>query len=114
MDERDVDIHFYHNIFDIPQSQHRSVRVSKESNKKFFAIKLFHFCALKTQQCYILQEVNISNREFSSLVDSLRDFLTFFDSATESLQIPLPKPKIEIESTKSKDNFFAHYYKDIK
>ena len=28
--------------------------------------------------------------------------------------IPLPEPKIEIGSTKSKDNLFAHYYKDIE
>ena len=30
-----------------------------------------------------------------------------------SLQIALPKTKIEIASTKSKYNLFTHYYKDI-
>ena len=41
LDKTDVDSYFYHNIFDISQSQHRIVRVSRGSNKKSFAIKLF-------------------------------------------------------------------------
>ena len=45
LDEKDVDSYFYHNIFDISQSQHRIVRVSKGSNKKSFEFKMFHFCA---------------------------------------------------------------------
>ena len=114
LDETDVDSYFYHNIFDISHSQHRIVRVSRGSNKKSFAIKLFQFCALKTQQRYILQEeVNISKRELTCLVDILRDFLKTFDKASKCIQIPLPKPKVEIGSTKAKDNLFAHYYNDI-
>ena len=114
LDETDVDSYFYHNIFDISQSQHRIVRVSRGSNKKSFAIKLFQFCDLKTQQRYILQEeVNISKRELTCLVDILRDFLKTFDKASKCIQIPLPKPKVEIGSTKAKDNLFAHYYNDI-
>ena len=50
LDETDVDNYFYLNIFDNSQSQHRIVRVSRGSNKKSFAIKLFHFCDLKTEQ----------------------------------------------------------------
>ena len=34
LDETDVDSYLYHNIFDISQSQHRIVRVSRGSNKK--------------------------------------------------------------------------------
>ena len=34
LDETDVDIYFYHNIFDVSQSQHRRVRVSKGSIKE--------------------------------------------------------------------------------
>ena len=114
LDETDVDSYYYHNIFDISQSQHRKVRVSRGSNKKTFAIKLFQFCDLKTQQCFILhEEVNISKRELTCLVDNLRDFLKTFDQATKCIQIPLPKPKVEIGSTKSKDNLFAHHYNDI-
>ena len=114
LDKTDVDSYFYHNFFDISQSQHRIVRVSRGSNKKSFAIKLFQFCDLKTQQRYILQEeVNISKRELTCLVDNLRDFLKTFDQASKCIQIPLPKPKVEIGSTKSKDNLSAHYYYDI-
>ena len=112
LDETDVD--FYHNIFDIFQSQHRIVRVTRSSNRKLFAIKLFQFCDLKTQQRYILQEeVIISKRELTCLVDNLRDFLKTSDQATKCTQIPRPKPKFEIGSTKSKDNLFAQYYNDI-
>ena len=114
LDETDVDSFFYHNISDISQSQHRKVRVSRGSNKKSFAIKLFQFCDLKAQQRYILQEeVNISKRELTCLVDNLRYFLKTFDQAIKCIQIPLPKPKVQIGSTKSKDNLFAHYYNDI-
>ena len=114
LDETDVHSYFYHNIFDISQYQNRTVRVSRGSSKKSFAIKLFQFCDLKTQQRYILQEeVNISKRELTSLVDNLRDFLETFDQASNCIQIALPKLKVEIGSTKSKDNLFAHYYNDI-
>ena len=114
LDETDVDSYFYHNIFDISQSQHRIVRVSRGSNEKAFAIKLFQFCDLKTQQHYILQEeVTISNRELTCLVDNLRDFLKTFHEASKCTHISLPKPKVEIASTKSKHNLFAHYYNDI-
>ena len=113
LDETDVDSYFYHKNVDISQSQHRIVRVSRGS-KKMFAIKLFQFCDLKTQQRYILQkEVNISKREPTCLVDSLRNFLKTFDHASKCIRIPLPKPKDEIGSTKSKDNLIAHYYGDI-
>ena len=114
LDKTDVDSYFYHNIFDISQSQHRIVRVSRCSKKKSFAIKLFQFCHLKKQERYIFQEeVNISKRELTCLVDILRDFLKTFDQASKCIQIPLPKPKLEIGSTKSKDNLFAHHYNDI-
>ena len=113
LEETDVDSSFYHNFFDNSQSQHRTVRVNGSSNKKS-AIKLFQFCDLKTQQRYILQEeMNISKRELTCLVDNLSDFLKTFDQASKCIQICLPKPKVEIGSTKSKDNLFAHYYNDI-
>ena len=57
--------------------------------------------------------MNISKREFTYLVHNLRDFLKTFDQSSKCIQIPLPKPKIEIGSTKSKDNLFAHHYNDI-
>ena len=113
LDETDVDSYFYHNIFDISQSQHRIGQVSRGSNKKSFAFKLFQFCDLKTQQRYILQEeLNISKRELTCLVDNLRDILKTFDQASKCIQIPLPKPKVESGSAKSKDNLFVHHYND--
>ena len=113
-DETDVDSYFYHNVFDISQSQLRIVRVSRGSDKKSFAIRMFHFCDSKTQQrCTLQEKVNISKRDFTSLVDNLRDFLKTLDHATKCTQIPLPKPKNEIGSEKLKNNLFAHYYNDI-
>ena len=90
------------------------MRVSRGSKKKSFAIKFFQFSDLKTQHRYILQEeVKISKKELTCLVDSVRDFLKTFNNASKCIQIPLPKPKDEIGSTKLKDNLFAHYYYDI-
>ena len=109
-DKTDVDSYFYRNIFDISQSQHRILRVSTGSNKKTFAINLSQFCDLKTQQRYILQEkVNVSKIVLTCLVNNLRDFLKTYDHDSKCIQNPLPKPKVEIGSTKSKDNLFAHY-----
>ena len=90
------------------------MRVNRGSNKKSFAIKFFRFRDLKTKQRYILQEeVNISKRELTRLVDSLCDFFETFDHSSKCIQIPRPKLKVEIGSTKSKDNLFFHYYNDI-
>ena len=98
LDETHVDGYFYHNIFDISQSQHRIVLVSRGSNKKSFAVKLFQFCDLMTQQRYILkEEVSVSKRVLTSLVDSLLDFPKTFAHASKCLQIPLPKPKVELD-----------------
>ena len=78
LDETDVVSYFY-NIFDISESQHRIVRVSRGTNKKSFAIKLFQFSDLKTQKRYILQEeVKISKSELTCLVDNLRVFFQNF------------------------------------
>ena len=57
--------------------------------------------------------MKISKRELTSLVDSLRDFFKTLDHSSKCIQIPLPKPEVEIGSTKSKDNLFAPYYNDI-
>ena len=55
-DETDVDSSFYHNIWDIALIDNRIVRVSKGSNNKIFASKIFQFCNLKNQQRFILEE----------------------------------------------------------
>ena len=114
LDETDVDSYVYHNILDISQSHNRIVRVSKGSNKKSFAFKVFQFCDSKLQQPFILkEEVSISKKEIESLLDSLGEFLKAFDQANKISQIPLPKPKFEIGFTKAKDELFSHCYKDI-
>ena len=56
LDKTDVDSSFFHNILDNSQSHNRIVRVSKGSNKKSFAFKVFHFCDPKLQQRFILKE----------------------------------------------------------
>ena len=53
-----------------------------------------------------------SKIELSSVVDSVCDFLETFEKTSKCLQIPLPKPKAEIGSKKSKHSLFAYYYTD--
>ena len=63
LDETVVDRYFYRNILDISQSHHRKLRVSKGSNKKSFAFKVFHFCDSKLQQrCILGEKVSISKK----------------------------------------------------
>ena len=114
MDETDVDSYFYHNILDISQSNHRIVRVSKGSNKKFSAFKVFRFCDSKLQQRFILkEEVSTSKNEIESLLNSLCEFFEAFGQANKVSQIPLPKPTFEIGFTKAKNELFSHCYKAI-
>ena len=82
--KKDVDSYFYHTNLDISQSHHRIVRVSKGSNKKFFAFKVFRLCESKLEQRFILkEEVSISKKENDSLLDSLGEFLKAFDQANK-------------------------------
>ena len=114
LDDTDVDSYFFRNISDISQSHNQIVRVSKGSNKKSSAFKVFHFCDSKLQQRFILkEEVSISKNEIESLLDSLGQFLKAFGQANKVSQIPLPKPNFEIGFTKAKDELFSHCYKDI-
>ena len=74
------------------------MRVSRGSNKKSFAIKLFEICDLKTQQRYILQEeLNISKRKLTCLVDNLRDFLETFDQLASAYRFPYRSPKLRLD-----------------
>ena len=62
-DETDVSSYFCHNIWDISQSHHRIVRVSKGTNKKSSAFKVFHFCdSFLQQRFFIREEVSISKK----------------------------------------------------
>ena len=74
---------------------------------------MFEFANSNAQQrCILHEEVNKSKREIGSFVNSMHVFLKVFDQASESIQMPLPKPKTEIGSTKSKDKLFTHYHND--
>ena len=114
LDETDVDGYFYHNILDPSQSHHRTVRVSKGSNKKSFAFKVFQFCYSKLQQRFILKEdVSISKREIEPLLDRLGEFFQSFDQANKVSHISIPKPKFGIGFTRAKVELFSHCYKDM-
>ena len=98
LDESDVDSCFYHNIFDIFQSQHPIVCVSKGWNKKTFAIILFEFGDLKTQQRYILQENWISPRENSLLWSTVCAIFTKLLITLASVyRFPYRSPKLKLD-----------------
>ena len=116
MDETDVDSYFYHNILDIALIDNRIVRVSKGSNKKIFAFKLFQFCNLKNQQRFIFEEeVSVSLEELAAILNTFRQFLKQYDKTVKFPALYLlPKPKQEIGFTLFEDEFFALYFQDIK
>ena len=93
-DETDGDIYFYHNIMDIALIDNPIVRVSKVSNKKTFAFKLFQFCNLKNQQRFIHEdEVLVSLKELAAILNTLRQCLKKYDKTVKfPTWYPLPKP----------------------
>ena len=117
MDETDVDSCSYYNIFNISQSQHRIVRVSKGSNKKPFAIKNQVVSILRFKDtavlCPPITSEGFQKRNHFFLVVSLGDFLKIFDKKSKCLRVLLPKNTIENGSKMSKDDLFAHYCNDI-
>ena len=105
LDKKDVDSYFYHNILDISQSHSRIVRVSKGSNKKSFAFKVFHFCDSKLQQRFILEkEVSISKKQIESLLDSLGEFLKAFDQANKNCKFHYQNLNLRLDLQKQKTN----------
>ena len=72
LDETDVDSYFYHKISDIPLVANPIFLVSRGSNKKTFAFKLFQFCNYKNQQRFILEEeVSVSLKELAVNLNNL-------------------------------------------
>ena len=101
LDEIDVDICFYHNIVDIVLIDDRIARVSKGSNKKSFAFQLFHFCNLKNQRRFILEEeVSVPLKELAAILNT---HTSVFETAQQSCQIS-NKP-----STQSKARFWSDF-----
>ena len=60
---------------------------------------MFQFCDVKTQQRYILQEeeVNISKKELTGLVDNLRDFLKILIKLASVYNFPYRSPKLRLD-----------------
>ena len=116
LDETDVDSYFYHNIWDIALIDNRIVRVSKGSNKKIFASKLFQFSKLKNQPRFFLEEeVSVSLKELAAILNTLRQILKQYDKTVKFPALyRLHKPKQEIGFTLFKDELFAHYFQDNK
>ena len=116
LEETDVDSYFYHIILDMTLIDNRIVRVSKVSNKKNFAFKLFHFCNLKNQQRFILEEeVSVSLKGLAAILNTLRQFLKQYNKTVNFPALyNLPKPKQEIGFTLFKVELFAHYFQYTK
>ena len=116
LDETDVDSYYYRNVLDMALIDNRSVQVSKGSNKKTFAFKLFQTCKLKNQQRFILQEeVSVAKKQFVAILNTLRQFLNQCDKTVNFAALYLlPKPKQEIGFTLFKDELFAQYFQDLK
>ena len=101
---------------DIALIDNRIVRVSKGSNKKNFTFKLFQFCNLKIQQRFIFEEeVSVPLRELAAILNTVSQFLKQYDKTVKFPALYLlPKPKQETGFFFFKDEFFAHYFQDIK
>ena len=90
-------------------AHNRRVRVSKGSNRKSFALKVFSILQFKITaaifskgRCQHFQKGN-----------SLGEFLKAFDQVNEVSQIPSSKPNFVIGFTKAKDELFSPCYEDI-
>ena len=84
LDETDVDSYFYLNIMHIALIDNRMVRVSKSSNKKVFALKLFQFCKLENQQRFTLEEeVSVSLKQLAATLNTFRQFVKQYDKAVK-------------------------------
>ena len=116
LDETDVDSVFHHNILDNAMIDNRNVRVSKGSNKKSFALKLFQFCNLQNQQRVTLEEeVSVSLKELAALLNPLRQFWKQYDKAVKfPAFFPFRKPKQGVGFTLFEDELFANFFQDIK
>ena len=98
LDETDLDSYFYQNNFYISQSHGRIVLVGRNSRKESFAIKLFQFCDLETQQLYIFQEgVIFSKGKFTCLIKNLRDFLKALITLAGVYRYPYRHSKLRLD-----------------
>ena len=105
LDETDVDTYFCYNILDISQSHHRMVRVSKGSNIKSFAFKVFHLCDSKSQQQFILkEEVSISEKKMSLYSTVWVNFSRLLIKPTKNHRFHYPDLNLRLDLQKQKTN----------
>ena len=104
LDETDVDSYFYHNIFDTSRFQHRIARVSKGSNKTSTAKKVVpNLWFEDTVALYPLRRSeSLQSRSQFFHRQFGRFFSNFLLRQVGVYKLPLPKTKIELESTKPK------------
>ena len=115
LDKTDLDSCFYSDISDMVVIDNRNVRASRGSNKKISAFKLFQFCNLQNQQCFILEEeVSVSLHEPAVILNTLRQFWKQYDRFVKFPLYLLAKVKQAIGYTFFKDELFAHCFQDIK
>ena len=82
--------------------------------KKLFAIKIFKFCHLKTQQRFFLdKKLSITKKELTSVRNRLRHFLKQYDHARKATQYPT-KTVTLIGYTLWKDELVSNCYLDIE
>ena len=105
LDKTDVDSYFYHNILRILQSHHRIVRVSKGSNKKSFAFKVFHFCDSKLQQRFVLNEqVSIFKKKMNLYSTVWVNFSKLLIKPTKYRRFHYPNLNLRLDLQKQKTN----------
>ena len=90
-------------MFDISQSQHQTVRVSRGSNKKSFAIKLFQFCNLETSKV-ISSKRNWRSPKENSLVwpTVFVIFSKLLITLASAYRFPYRSPKLRLDRESQK------------
>ena len=107
-----VDSYFYHNIFYVSQSQLRMVRVSKGSNKRSSAFKLFQFCYSQTQHRFKNKSTTLKDYSvFWSTVWAISSKLLKKRASAYKFHYRNQKLRLDLESQNS---ISAQYYNDIK
>ena len=110
-DETDVGSYFYHNILDILQYHHRIVRVSKGSNKKSFAFKVFHF-QRNSSDLFSRKKSAFSKRKLNLYSTVWVNFSKLLIKSTKYPSSHYPNLNLRV-FTEAKDKLFSHCYSDI-
>ena len=104
--ETDVDSYFYHNILDISQSHHRKVPVSKRSNEKNFAFKVFQFCDSKfySNDLFSRKKSAFPKRKLSPYSKVWVIFSKLLIKLTNCRSFHYPNLKLRLDLQKQKTN----------